>query len=812
MGNDADAHDPFAPRRLVVVGAAGGIGRWLGDHVLGAADWGHVTLIDSAEHIRTIEHRYGTGTTGRVCAARVVTEPDGAVHFGGDAGSEAASDDVEARLRLPGTLVCIAVPLDTLPVVAGWLLPRLADDAVVVDLSHDRVRAAEALARARTSFGVHCLFGATAESAEGQIFAVCPSPTSPTAHEWLAAQIETAGGTVNLLTAERHDEIMRIVQTAAHHALLAFAGVVGGSGLDLENDLWANRTPVFELMLALAGRVLAPGQEATTASIQQADRDGLIAARFLEASARVATMSANDVRANDQRSNDQRSNDQRVNDQRAHGRAGLMVESLRAPFPGALFTKIQQAGTLATSAVQSARARVSHHRGTAELIGVRSLVAGDRLHVGRIEKVTATSFTMRDLLVGEQGRAALLSDEHAIDNARKLGVGGKARAIEFRMGRVQILSPLELDAVLDEWLASVSRGCKFLIPDSISGASAVRVVESVPGVQRADLVSEEVRLGQRECVAKFWTRADRNLAAVERDVQRRIDDVFVWPDGAVLPIALGGPAAPGPDRTIAFLAPAGTFSDTAARQLARLINDPGAARSELVDFAAIVAAIEAGTVPLGVVPITNSSSGLVDLAAAVLGASSIGEPGGIESGGVVDVPVRFDAYVAHGTDLVSGGTVFSHPQGFRQCSAFIEAHQLVAVACTSTAEACARVRETGAGVALAASGLGDEFGVALARASVGNLAGALTRFLVLGRPGAFAPPARRDATLRSVWIIGPDGELPDAAESPHFDEVLRGPSGATLVVSSSPNRVPPGPGRRFLGTIPWSPRTPVVVV
>ena len=798
MRNDADLHDPFAPRRLIVVGAAGGIGRWMGEHVLASAEWDHVTLIDSAEHIRTIEHTYDLASSGRVCAARVLTGPDGDVQFSGDSGPH----DVEARLRLPGTLVCIAVPLDTLPEVAGWLLPRLAADAVVVDLSHDRVRAVEALAGARTSFGVHCLFGGTAESAEGQIFAVCPSPTSPTAHEWLAARIEAAGGTVNLLAAERHDEIMRIVQTAAHHALLAFAGVVGGSGLDLENDLWANRTPVFELMLALAGRVLAPGQEATTTSIQQADHDGVIAARFLEASAQVAAMSEDDMRADDMRADDQRADD----------RAGLVVESLRAPFPGALFTKIQQAGTLATSAVQSARALVSHHRGTAKLIGVRSLVAGDRLHVGRIEKVTATSFTMRDLLVGERGRAALLSDDHAVANARKIGVGGKARAIEFRMGRVQILSPLELDGVLDEWLASVSRGCKFLIPDSISGASAVRVVESVAGVQRAELVSEEVRLGQRECVAKFWTRVDRNLAAIERDVQGRIDEVFVWPDGAVLPIAPDGPAAPGAHRTIAFLAPAGTFSDTAARQLARLINDPGAARSEFVDFAAIVTAIETGEVPLGVVPITNSSSGLVDLAAAVLGASSIGEPGGIESGGVVDVPVRFDAYVAHGTELVSGGIVFSHPQGFRQCSAFIEANQLVEVACTSTAEACARVRETGMGVALAASGLGDEFGVALARASVGNLAGALTRFLVLGRPGAFAPPPRRDATLRSVWIIGPDGELPDAAESPHFDEVLRGPSGATLVVSSAPDRVPPGPGRRFLGTIPWSPRTPVVVV
>ena len=777
MGDDAeDASYPIAPpRNLVVVGAAGGVGRWIGDHVLRSWPWEHVTLIDSAEHVRTLDHGY----TAPVQLAQVVISSAGDVLF---------LPHVGGVFDRPATLVCLAVPLDTLDRVAGWLLPRLALDAVVVDLSHDRARAEAALGAARpelASFGLHCLFGVTAESAEGQIFAVCPSPAAPDAHRWMAAQIEAAGGTVNLLTAGHHDEVMRYVQTAAHHALLAFAGVIGSSGLDLEHDLWANRTPVFELMLALAGRVLAPGQEQTTASIQAADPNGTVAAQFAESSARIANAAEeSDLTA--------------------------VLESLRAPFPGALFTKIQQAGALATSAVQSTRARVSHHRGTAELIGVRSLVAGDRLHVGRIEKVTATSFVMSDLLVGNPGHAALLSDDHAIANARKLGVGGKPKMVEFSLGRVQILSPLELDAVLDDWLATVQRGCKFLIPDSISGASAVRVVESVPGVARAELVSEEVRLGQRECVAKFWARGDRNLFAVERAIQHRIDEVFVWPDGVVLPLAPHGPAR---ELRIGFLAPAGTFSDVAARQLARLVGSPDATRVEYVDFGAIVDALQAGAVPLGVVPITNSSSGLVDLAVAVLGRSSVGEPGGLEAGGVVDVPVRFDAYVARGTDFVPGSIVYSHPQGFRQCSAFIAANRLVEVACTSTAEACIRVAETGAGVAVAATGLDEEFGVTLARASVGNLAGALTRFLVLGRPGTFAAPPRADATLRSLWVLdAADGGVLPLVEGPQFDEVLRGPSGATLVVSTRCDRIATGPGRRFLGTIPWSPRTPLVAV
>ena len=231
---------------------------------------------------------------------------------------------------------------------------------------------------------------------------------------------------------------------------------------------------------------------------------------------------------------------------------------------------------------------------------------------------------------------------------------------------------------------------------------------------------------------------------------------------------------------------------------------------------------------------------MVDLAANVLSSPEAL----VVAGGVVDVPVRFDAYMAPGEELVSGGVVYSHPQGFRQCSAFIAAHNLREVPCTSTAEACRLVQSSGNGIALSAAGLGDEFALDLARANVGNLAGALTRFLVIGRNGTFGPPVRVDATFRSVWILGPtappaalgapgsdtskqagqrsaaalqgDSTVPrlgeGAADGARYDEVLRGPSGALLVISTRADRLEGVTDARFLGTIPWSPRTPLVVV
>jgi prephenate dehydratase/prephenate dehydrogenase len=807
------------PSELIVVGAAAGIGRWLGEHVLregplAGTKWDRVTLLDTAEFTPSV----------RVFSSPVITaqihQSAATVSFT-VLGEPSIIADSGVDLGRPNTCVLLAVPVATLGSVSAWLLPLLHPSAIVVDTSMDRATAARILESFRhglINVGLHALFGIMANSPEGQIFAVCPSAVEPNAHRWLVSAIESAGGTVNELAPARHDEIMKYVQAASHQALLTFAEVIGGSGLDLEQDLWANRTPVFELLMSLTSRVLTPGQESTIASIQLADTNQTVSAQMTEAQSRLQTAVEASDSASGQQSN--ASVDQPLTE---------YLSGLRAPFSSGLFTKMQQAATLATGAVQSTRARVAEQRRAAELIAVRTIGQagqGERLHVGRVRKVTATSFVLDDLLVGTQGKAALLIDEAAVQNARKLGIGGKAKTVEFSLGRVQVLSTRETEDELDAWLASVQRGVKVLIPESIAGASAARVVASVPFVRRAELISEEVRIGERECVVRVWARMDRNMNALERDIQNRVDDVFLWPDGVVLPLANGGATKVG------FLGPAGTFSDIAARRagsLLRTVETRGVASEDVVitrheypDFDAIVGAVVSGEVDVAVVPITNSSSGLVDLAANVLSSPNAH----VVAGGVVDVPVRFDAYMAPSSELVSGGDVYSHPQGFRQCSAFIAAHNLREIPCTSTAEACRLVQSTGAGIALAAAGLGDEFALDLARANVGNLAGALTRFLVVGRADTFGPPVRVDATFRSVWIVGPPvadsgsagagvglrrlGE--GSADGARYDEVLRGPSGAMLVISTRADRLDGVTDARFLGTIPWSPRTPLVVV
>ena len=155
-------------------------------------------------------------------------------------------------------VVLLAIPQARIRSVAYWFLPRLGRDSVVFDIASAKSAAMAAMSEAcpeLTIFGTHPLFSFAIGTIAGQTLIICPSHTVPDAHEWLSLAFEAAGGTVKTMTAEEHDLAMTYVQTAAHQALVVFADVVGSSGLDLEVDLWASRTPQFETLLVMASRV-----------------------------------------------------------------------------------------------------------------------------------------------------------------------------------------------------------------------------------------------------------------------------------------------------------------------------------------------------------------------------------------------------------------------------------------------------------------------------------------------------------------------------------------------------------------------------
>jgi len=113
---------------------------------------------------------------------------------------------------------------------------------------------------------------------------------------------------------------------------------------------------------------------------------------------------------------------------------------------------------------------------------------------------------------------------------------------------------------------------------------------------------------------------------------------------------------------------------------------------------------------------------------------------------------------------------------------------------------------------------------------IDDLSGSITRFLIVGAPGAWSdPPPGSVPTLRQVWI----GERVEEAlpllarPGSAFDELLVDADGRWVLISSragESSSVGGGDdeasraeaasgaptGATLLGAVPWSPRTPVV--
>ena len=210
-------------------------------------------------------------------------------------------------------------------------------------------------------------------------------------------------------------------------------------------------------------------------------------------------------------------------------------------------------------------------------------------------------------------------------------------------------------------------------------------------------------------------------------------------------------------------------------------------------------------------PVSSSASGLVSRSVEAL----LAHDRPLAASGVVDVAVRFDAYTGASRPLESyrGAQVFSHPQGLAQCTRFVARWGLVPVPTDSTAAALELALASDVpAVALGGAGLATG-GLHVIEREVDDLSGSITRFVVLGAPGEFAPQRDgSDPTLRSVRIgARAEDALPLLAGSgAAFAELLTDDAGRFLLISSAAGTETPGV--RLLGMLPWSPRTPVVRV
>jgi prephenate dehydratase len=198
----------------------------------------------------------------------------------------------------------------------------------------------------------------------------------------------------------------------------------------------------------------------------------------------------------------------------------------------------------------------------------------------------------------------------------------------------------------------------------------------------------------------------------------------------------------------AYLGPEGTFAEAA---LVRLVAPPdGAARPE-ASVAAALAAVRSGDRDAALVPLENSVEGSVP---ATMDGLVDGPPLVITR--EVFLGVAFVLAVRPGAGAADVRTVASHPHALAQCRGRVSdlLPRADVVPTASTADAARRVAAGEYDAAVCAAIAADRYGLDALATDLADHSGAVTRFVLVERPGPL--PERTGADRTTVTAVIPD--------------------------------------------------------
>ncbi len=203
--------------------------------------------------------------------------------------------------------------------------------------------------------------------------------------------------------------------------------------------------------------------------------------------------------------------------------------------------------------------------------------------------------------------------------------------------------------------------------------------------------------------------------------------------------------------TIAYFGPRGTFTEQAARAF-----DERADLTPLATIPLAVAALRRGEADFACVPVENSVEGAVS---ATMDALAVDAPVVVVAEHVL--PIRFSVLVRPGTAVADIRTVASHPHALAQVQGWLGEHlpEAAQLASTSTAAAAVGVGAGEFDAAVTAPVAVSHYPLEVVATGVADEPDAVTRFLLLSRPGPLPEPTGADRTSVFVVVSHRPGEL-----------------------------------------------------
>jgi len=195
--------------------------------------------------------------------------------------------------------------------------------------------------------------------------------------------------------------------------------------------------------------------------------------------------------------------------------------------------------------------------------------------------------------------------------------------------------------------------------------------------------------------------------------------------------------------TYAYLGPVGTFTEAALKK----ITQSSDTRVPYANVTAALDAVRSGAATYALVPIENSVEGVV---ARTLDELATGDP--LVIAGEVTLPVSFALMVRPGNKEIK--RIATHPHAESQCRSFVAKNyphaELIPTA--STAAAAEAISRGEFDAAIASSAAAEHFGLEVIAENIGDNNGAVTRFVLVQKPGAKTTSTGNDRTSLAVFI------------------------------------------------------------
>ncbi len=195
--------------------------------------------------------------------------------------------------------------------------------------------------------------------------------------------------------------------------------------------------------------------------------------------------------------------------------------------------------------------------------------------------------------------------------------------------------------------------------------------------------------------------------------------------------------------TFAYLGPVGTFTESALKQITTNSDS-------LIPFANVTATLDAvrsGLATHALVPIENSVEGVV---ARTLDELATGDP--LIITGEVTLSITFSLMAKQATNKIL--RIATHPHAEAQCRTFIAHHYPDAeiISTASTAAAAEALSRGEFDAAIAAPMAAEYYDLEVIASNIGDNDGAVTRFVLVTKPGFIPAPTGHDRTSLAAFI------------------------------------------------------------